>query len=309
MTSKNFHVKPLSKTQLSIALVAAALVLSAGTAGATIRNLADDGVIITPGINEGANNEAFLSVYDPNQGKTFVQDLGTTWTTIDGFKANPNPGLSYNLASLDGGTNWTIFKNGITDPNAVNYAVIASDMGSNISITGNTAFDTTGRIYISGDTVSSLSIFAGGRASSYDSLDEIANGENAGNSNNAINSSYLWNNTSQDTIDRGASHEPGSVGVYGGWDNPALSGSTGTVAFNPNGVYGHIVGFQWGHDNQVTSGNGNSFGTYAATWLLADNTLTFGTPAPVPIPAAVYLFGSGLIGLVGLARRKMSQRA
>jgi len=30
------------------------------------------------------------------------------------------------------------------------------------------------------------------------------------------------------------------------------------------------------------------------------------TAAPVPVPAAVYLFGSGLIGLVGLARRKMS---
>jgi hypothetical protein len=28
--------------------------------------------------------------------------------------------------------------------------------------------------------------------------------------------------------------------------------------------------------------------------------------SPVPVPAAVYLFGSGLIGLVGLARRRMS---
>jgi len=27
-------------------------------------------------------------------------------------------------------------------------------------------------------------------------------------------------------------------------------------------------------------------------------------PNPVPIPAAVWLFGSGLIGLVGIARRK-----
>jgi len=36
-------------------------------------------------------------------------------------------------------------------------------------------------------------------------------------------------------------------------------------------------------------------------------TLTlWGSAAPVPVPAAVYLFGSGLIGLVGLARRKMS---
>lgn len=30
------------------------------------------------------------------------------------------------------------------------------------------------------------------------------------------------------------------------------------------------------------------------------------TTAPVPIPAAIYLFGSGLIGLAGLARRKMT---
>jgi hypothetical protein len=27
-------------------------------------------------------------------------------------------------------------------------------------------------------------------------------------------------------------------------------------------------------------------------------------PAPVPVPAAVWLFGSGLLGLVGVARRK-----
>jgi hypothetical protein len=32
----------------------------------------------------------------------------------------------------------------------------------------------------------------------------------------------------------------------------------------------------------------------------------WGSAAPVPVPAAVYLFGSGLIGLAGLARRKMS---
>ena len=45
----------------------------------------------------------------------------------------------------------------------------------------------------------------------------------------------------------------------------------------------------------------------AATWTLGSNgTLTYSVPAPaaVPVPAAAWLLGSGLIGLVGVARRK-----
>ncbi|TKB72383.1 MAG: VPLPA-CTERM sorting domain-containing protein [Nitrospira sp.] len=38
-------------------------------------------------------------------------------------------------------------------------------------------------------------------------------------------------------------------------------------------------------------------------------TFSFQTPAPVPLPAAVWLFGSGLIGLVGIARRRMKRLA
>jgi hypothetical protein len=40
---------------------------------------------------------------------------------------------------------------------------------------------------------------------------------------------------------------------------------------------------------------------YSNVWAVAP-----GNVAPVPIPAAAYLFGSGLIGLAGLARRKFS---
>jgi len=40
---------------------------------------------------------------------------------------------------------------------------------------------------------------------------------------------------------------------------------------------------------------------------LTPNVLVFGTPPPaVPIPPAIWLFGSGLIGLVGVARRRKS---
>lgn len=37
---------------------------------------------------------------------------------------------------------------------------------------------------------------------------------------------------------------------------------------------------------------------------LNGNTGYFGGPAPVPVPPAVWLFGSGLVGLVGIARRR-----
>jgi len=38
--------------------------------------------------------------------------------------------------------------------------------------------------------------------------------------------------------------------------------------------------------------------------LSSDGTLTYGDVSAVPVPAAVWLFGSGLVGLVGIARRK-----
>ena len=66
-------------------------------------------------------------------------------------------------------------------------------------------------------------------------------------------------------------------------------------------------------------GNGVIYATSTAGTISSYDALThnslggFGSassglaymPSPVPIPAAVWLFGSGLIGLVGLARRKI----
>ena len=60
--------------------------------------------------------------------------------------------------------------------------------------------------------------------------------------------------------------------------------------------------------------SGGSINGFVATPIFATNPISAGqdaftyeltiTTAPVPIPAAVWLFGSGLLGLIGIARRK-----
>ncbi len=59
----------------------------------------------------------------------------------------------------------------------------------------------------------------------------------------------------------------------------------------------------WSHT--ITSAENSLFGGSVADWHLEGvGTLA---PAAVPVPAAVWLFGSGLLGLVGVARRKKAK--
>ena len=52
---------------------------------------------------------------------------------------------------------------------------------------------------------------------------------------------------------------------------------------------------------EASDGSHNPFNFSAA--FLGGQVIT-DTPSPVPVPAAIWLFGSGLIGLIGIARRK-----
>lgn len=49
---------------------------------------------------------------------------------------------------------------------------------------------------------------------------------------------------------------------------------------------------------------GNDFRSPYYGHALVRNTFALPPPPPIPVPAAVWLFGSGLLGLIGVARRK-----
>jgi len=87
---------------------------------------------------------------------------------------------------------------------------------------------------------------------------------------------------------------------------PGVSGSTELLSLlaSPQGdIYNGFAGTP-----------GNSLGAFTAT-SVSDATFgslvgsafgdfTFAAASPVPVPAAVWLFGSGMLGLIGIARRK-----
>jgi hypothetical protein len=89
-------------------------------------------------------------------------------------------------------------------------------------------------------------------------------------------------------------------------DIPMGAGAWGT---NAEGVADVTCGVDCGdgdsytltYTGRVPAGDPSSFGNVAYRLNL---TGTVSAPSAIPVPAAVWLFGSGLVGLVGVARRK-----
>ncbi len=90
------------------------------------------------------------------------------------------------------------------------------------------------------------------------------------------------------------------AGVGGAGNYLLLVSAFGNTATNPGSASMSPVTFDgatWGGD--VMTPSGGTAATYNATISGVANA-----PSAVPVPAAVWLFGSGLMGLVGVARRR-----
>lgn len=132
-----------------------------------------------------------------------------------------------------------------------------------------------------------------------------------------------------------------TISATGTFDDGVLTGGTGTVSFGSgsgNSLTLNVGSFTFTAVDDVNYATGYpqmslnagafdglnvaiSFGTSSSfdslnTWFdayddggnLVSGTWTSFQMTPVPVPAAVWLFGSGLLGLAGVARRKQNKK-
>jgi len=79
------------------------------------------------------------------------------------------------------------------------------------------------------------------------------------------------------------------------------------LLFSIDGVTGDVpMDYAIGGADFLNNGSTEFFAAHVADFVTSDSTTSakFAGSTAVPVPAAVWLFGSGLLGLVGVARRK-----
>ncbi len=250
---------------LTKTLVAATLAFGATAANAAIVTTAD------------LNAEAWMSVYDSTSQQTFTLDLGVAGLTLGTLKADAT---SANI-DLTQFADWNAFKS-TANLATTQYSVAVAGKdgfspafmvtGDNSSFFNGLGFSTTSTV---GSQISNQAL----------NINDDANNQSGGVS--AVNDTTL-------VVD--------GDGAFG--HHNAGTGSTqlwGSAAYNPNTAYGDLADL-----NLIEMGP-----TFTAVqslmahqFKLDGDALTLSTPAAVPVPAAVWMFGTALLGMVGISRKR-----
>lgn len=258
-------------------LVAAVALCAAGAANAAID--------LGPGTS-GNNSELFLSIWDPVKQVSLTRDLGIhfedflstqqfsshAWLASDNAVYSSTFGTS-NLADL----HWNVaavneFNSTGTNLSTYGFMTTTSDPKSQIQ---------NGLINDPANTVANAIGYGKGYAQAVN-----------GSDNNAA-----ANNTTSST--GGPDYAGAST-----WSSD-FGGSFGSIA-NDAGIGESMAFYQIAMNGNFDQAIVNQL---AGTFMLGTNgDLTYNVAvAPVPVPPAVWLLGSALVGLVGIARRKRDQ--
>jgi len=249
--------------QFSKSALAAALLVAAGAANASINNL------------NGTDSEAYLSVYDKSQDLTFTLDLGVSMSTLISKIADGSYVLSYDLSGND---MWNSFASSM-DASQTVYGV-AVGWGNRMLITGSKQIAKFNSV--------SSALQVGNAIKNH--AQEINGGQLTDNPGEVIGN-YAANLSSL---------------VYGA-DTPKTGQHN-----NFNSIFGVVsaanANIAYGVEGDFWYYNGTAAHTLAPNkWLLTGNALSYAPAAVVPVPAAVWMFGTGLMGMFGLNRRKAAK--
>ncbi|MDO9164349.1 MAG: VPLPA-CTERM sorting domain-containing protein [Methylococcaceae bacterium] len=259
-------MKHFSKSLLAVALLAA----TTGAANASIA------------VGSNTLSEAYLSVYDSSQGLTFTLDLGLTFGDLVLNKSNDTFSKSYDLAALTAGSTggkWSTFAANLNAATTV-YGVVASGTAGKLFATGPEI--SPAKFAVLNDATTAVTATKNHIAT----VNTASIADNAGAAvSTALNLSAIISDA--DTEDTGQHNQQGPFSTLNG----AKSDAAADISY---GLAGNFYYYEGAKVPFLT----------AQQWTLAGNTLTYATPAAVPLPAAVWMFGAGLMGVLGLTRRK-----
>jgi hypothetical protein len=277
------------KNVLKLAMVGSALAASSAFA-----------VTVDPGLGNG---EFVLYARDTATNVTFAKGLLTQIDSVatraaiagDSTYTYPTGGtLNFTLPPVDlsSDANWNSFKSAAGSDNIV-WTVLAGDSQQALNQPG------AERYAISTQT-------------------DLTHGGSGGGTNPPSNSAIrsVWSGLhglQADMLGVGTTGDGASAilaaNAGAGWGNPTGVDSLANTMFSSSGISNENVLGTAGNFYFITSNSGGSSAlgrVYTLGHIEFDaNGHLFSTPvSSVPLPAAVWLFGSGLLGLVGIGRRK-----
>lgn len=278
-----------------VATAVAAAFLAAAPVQAAIEN---DGI---PGLGNkqfdppgsGGIGELFVSIVardagNPGNNNSYVRDLGiTSGTFVDALRSNALGTLNFSFAAD------SLLQSFLSDNAGLNISFNVTAVHNKEGYDPNNFFTIdTGMLTTSGQSAGATAAAGpqnlAGYATAENNVAVFINGVNLATDGSA---------TGNPALNLSVLRTPGQ----GGYHDNNFGGSS-TFGFNTEGGIGSPVDFYF-----LSADNDNSYLELLGNWELQNSGALVFNPAgaaPVPVPAAAWLFGSALACVTGLRRRR-----